>query len=108
MITGKPPLHPIAAQRSMTPTQATSNGRPNIPPNRPNVQPVQLHRDMRSGTNYAYPNMLRDKQTAVMGMFINPNPGPRGKFRRARFEEISLNERNSRKGAYIACIRSQK
>ncbi|KMR03302.1 unconventional myosin-ie-like protein [Lasius niger] len=66
------------AQRSMTPTQATSNGRPNIPPNRPNVQPVQLHRDMRSGTNYAYPNMLRDKQTAVMGMFINPNPGPRG------------------------------
>lgn len=87
--TDRPPLRPIAAVRSATPTQATSNGKPNIPPNRPNVQPVQLQKDMRNGTNR--PNKLRDKQT-VMGMCINPNAGPRGKFRRARFEEISLNK----------------
>ncbi|GAB1861960.1 Unconventional myosin-Ie-like isoform X2 [Camponotus japonicus] len=74
--TGKPPLHPIAAVRSTTSTQATLNGKPNIPPNRPNVQPVQLQKDMRNGTNY--PNKLRNKQTAVMDMCINPNAGPRG------------------------------
>jgi len=88
--TGKPPLHPIAAVRSTTSTQATLNGKPNIPPNRPNVQPVQLQKDMRNGTNY--PNKLRNKQTAVMDMCINPNAGPRGKFRRARFKEISSNK----------------
>lgn len=87
--TDRPPLRPVAAVRSTTSTQATLNGRPNIPPNRPNIQPIQLQRDMRNGTNYL--NKLQDKQTAVMGMFINPNTGPRGKFRRARFEEISSN-----------------
>lgn len=51
---------------------------------------------MKNGTNR--PNKLRDKQTAVMGMCINPNAGPRGKFRRAQFEEISLNKWNAQKG----------
>jgi len=78
--TGRSPLHPVATTRSMTPLRTTSNGRPHIPPNRPNVQPTQFQKDVRNGTNTV--NKLRDKQTAIMGMFINPNAGPRGKFRR--------------------------
>ncbi|KAL6430461.1 hypothetical protein ACFW04_007819 [Cataglyphis niger] len=74
--TDRPPLYPIAAVRSTTSMQATLNGRPNIPPNRPNIQPIHLQRDMRNGTSY--PNKLQNKQSAVMGMFINPNTGPRG------------------------------
>ncbi|XP_012234244.1 unconventional myosin-Ie-like [Linepithema humile] len=69
-------LRPVAAMRCATPTQVTTNGRPNIPPNRPNVQPVQIQKEMKNGTNH--PNKLRDKQTAVMTMFIDPNSGPRG------------------------------
>lgn len=74
-------LRPVAATRSATPTQMTSNGRPNIPLNRPNVQPVQKfqQKEIKNGT-MNYPNKLRDKQTAVMAMFINPNSGPRGEF----------------------------
>ncbi|KAL6257902.1 hypothetical protein P5V15_011501 [Pogonomyrmex californicus] len=72
----RPPLRPVAAARSVTPSRTISNGRPNIPPNRPNIQPTQLQKkDMRNGTNNV--NKLRDKQT-MMGMFINPNAGPRG------------------------------
>lgn len=73
---GKPPPHPVAAARSMT-SRTASNGRPNIPPNRPNVQPMQFQKDMKNGTNNV--NKLRDKQI-VMGMHINSNPRPRGKF----------------------------
>lgn len=79
IVTGKPPFHPVAAARSVAPSRTTSNGRPNIPSNRPNVQPTQFQNHMKNGTNNA--NKLRDKQTTVMGMFINPSAGPRGKFR---------------------------
>lgn len=79
IITGKPPFHPVAAARSVAPSRMTSNGRPNIPSNRPNVQPTQFQKDVKNGTNNA--NKLRGKQTAVMGMYINPSAGPRGKFR---------------------------
>lgn len=77
MITGRPPLRPVAAIRSATPSRImTTNGRPNIPPNRPNVQPMQFQKDVKNGTN-----KLQDNQTAVMGKLINPNTRPRGKFR---------------------------
>lgn len=72
--TGKPPLHPVAAARSMAPSRMTSNGRPNIPPNRPNVQPMQFQKDMKNGANV---NKLQDTQTAKL---IHSNARPRGKF----------------------------
>ncbi|XP_012539423.1 unconventional myosin-Ie [Monomorium pharaonis] len=76
-MTGRPPLRPVAAARSVTSSRTTSNGRPNIPPNRPNIQPTQfLQKDVKNGTNNT--NKQRDKQTAVMGMIINPNARPRG------------------------------
>ncbi|XP_011707661.1 PREDICTED: unconventional myosin-Ie-like [Wasmannia auropunctata] len=62
IMTGRPPLRPVAAVRSLTPV---SNGRPNIPPNRPNLQPIQFPKDVRNGTN-----KLRDKQ-------LNPGAGQR-------------------------------
>ncbi|XP_011162466.1 unconventional myosin-Ie isoform X1 [Solenopsis invicta] len=75
--TGRPSLRPVAAARSATPSRTTSNGRPSIPPNRPNVQPVQfLQKDIKNGTNNV--NKLRDKQTAAMGTLINSNTRPRG------------------------------
>ncbi|KAL0134329.1 hypothetical protein PUN28_001256 [Cardiocondyla obscurior] len=75
-VTGRPPLHPVAATRSVTLSRTTSNSRPNIPPNRPNVQPMQYQKDMKNGTNNT--SKLRDKQNTVMGMLINSNAGPRG------------------------------
>lgn len=72
-------LRPVATTRSAILTQVTTNGRPNIPPNRPNVQPVQIQKEMKNETNQV-PNKLRDKQTAMTAMFINPNSGPRGEF----------------------------
>ncbi|XP_071573945.1 unconventional myosin-Ie isoform X1 [Temnothorax nylanderi] len=69
-IIGRPPPHPVAATRSVAPSRTTSNGRPNIPPNRPNVLPMQFPKDVRNGTNNT--NKVRDKQTAV------GNTRPRG------------------------------
>ncbi|XP_020282389.1 unconventional myosin-Ie-like [Pseudomyrmex gracilis] len=74
--TERPCLRPVAATRFAA-AQAASNGRPNIPPNRPNVQPVQVQKNARNGTTQ--PNNLRNnKQIPIMGMFVNPAAGPRG------------------------------
>lgn len=77
--TGRPPLRPVAAARSMTSSRMVSNGRPNIPSNRPNVQPMQFQNDMKNETNNT--NKLRDKNAPLKGILINANAGPRGKFR---------------------------
>ncbi|KAH0956465.1 hypothetical protein HN011_000851 [Eciton burchellii] len=71
------PSRPVAAARSTTPTtRMVSNGKPNIPSNRPNVQPMQQQqRNTNNETKQA--NKLRDKPTAMMAMFMNPNGGPR-------------------------------
>lgn len=78
--TGTSSLSPMAAARSvMTSSATTSNCRPHIPLNRPNVQPTQFRKEMKNGMNTV--NKLRDKQIAVRGMLINnPNAEPRGKF----------------------------
>jgi hypothetical protein len=56
-----------------------SNGKPNIPSNRPNVQPMQQQqRNTNNETKQA--NKLRDKPTAMMAMFMNPNGGPRSEY----------------------------
>ncbi|KYM95106.1 Myosin-Ie, partial [Cyphomyrmex costatus] len=69
---------PMAVARSvMTPSATTSNGRPLISSNRPNVQSAQFRKDMKNGMNNA--NKLRDKQIAVRDMLINnPNAESRG------------------------------
>ncbi|KYM77915.1 Myosin-Ie [Atta colombica] len=75
IMAGTSPLNPIAAARSvMIPSATTSNSRPHIPPNRPNVQPAQFRKDIKNGMNNV--NKLRDKQIAVRGMLIN-NPNAR-------------------------------
>jgi len=79
IMAGTSPLNPIAARSVMIPSATTSNSRPHIPPNRPNVQPTQFRKDIKNGMNNV--NKLRDKQIAVRGMLINnPNAEPRGKF----------------------------
>ncbi|EZA57696.1 Myosin-Ie [Ooceraea biroi] len=71
------PSRPVATARTIAPTaRAASNGRPNIPSNRPNVQPMQQQRDMNNKTHY--PNKLQNQPIPMMGMFMNPNGGPRG------------------------------
>lgn len=77
-LTERPILRPIAAERTMTPAQAASNDRPYIPPNRPNLKVVQPRKDVRNEINH--PNKLQNIPNTVMGMFVNPTAGPRGKF----------------------------
>ncbi|XP_011149340.1 unconventional myosin-Ie [Harpegnathos saltator] len=75
-VAGRSLLRPVAAERTMAPAQATSNGKPSIPSNRPNLQGTRPRKEMRKETNY--PNKLQNRPDAVMGMFVNPNAGPRG------------------------------
>lgn len=83
---GRPAPRPVAATRTVNSNTANpvSNGRPSIPPNRPNFRPAQFQNSTKDTTTTTtkstnkQPNKLQSSIT-MMGMFTNPGGGPRGK-----------------------------
>ncbi|XP_043675686.1 unconventional myosin-Ie-like [Vespula pensylvanica] len=81
---GRPAPRPVAATRTVNSNTANpvSNGRPSIPPNRPNFRPAQFQNSTKDTTTTIkstnkQPNKLQSSIT-MMGMFTNPGGGPRG------------------------------